>query len=810
MSVVDKDSELVQVQARKILGGHRVWLRENSRTGSAWEILKADTLVFDRVLALAFPVFGVGMTDRIALVALGSYGRGEVCPHSDLDLLILHRDLPLRKLEDFSGRLLGLLWDQKIQVGHGIRTIEQCLKLSEKDYAVLTSVLDGRLVAGSGELFRDLAQGVEKLAGGHKREYFSVKLEERRKRQLKFGDAVWMNEPHLMEGTGGLRDWHLVEWFSRFCLGLPAEEGLLKSGLATRSELKKLRDGRSRMLRARIGLHLMTGEKTDQARLEYQKGLSEFLGVKPRSGRAEEDALLEYVLTGAELAEETLERMIRKLKRDFKLDDQSGAGEGKKPLPGSTGAKPASGPGTISPRELGDSPLLIGLKKSGELKSFLPELDQAFYLGQRDAYHIYTVGWHSLRCLIRIEEMEKTPEFGEDPEINWTILKLAGLIHDLGKGTGSDHLKTGGELARRIGRRFHLKAETGLLEFLVSEHMLLNHYAQRRDFYERKASAHLIRKIKDSSRLKMLYLLTCADIQAVSAKSWTSWKAELLRSLYHWLLLQMEKRETPRFLIQKRIQVIRDLMDGSEIDRKLIRELEKLPTRYLLGSRPEKLIGQLRLVEGRGEGESIIQAQKLEKPRLELSVIGDDRPGLFSELAGVLSALNYNILSAQINTLKQNTVLDMFLVEDLVARRAEQWPLDTESRIETLRKTLVLAMEKKIFATDLLRKKKGIFKPRPQFRICAEVQADQDSSDDYTIVEVQARDRTGLLYKITRAIFEQGLDIHFAKVSTRAEKVFDVFYLLDSATKEKAGMEKISTLLHALSGCLEEKIETGD
>jgi len=822
MASVDRDSELVEAQVSKIAGRHRIWLKENFRDAGVREILKADTLVFDRILKMAFPVFGVGMVDRMALVAVGSYGREEVCPHSDLDLLILHQDLPGRKLEEFSGRLLGLLWDQKIQVGHSIRTIEQCLKLCEKDYSVLTSLLDARLVAGSRPLFQELIPGFEKLVSDHKPAYFSAKLEEREARQLKYRKEIWLTEPHLMEGTGGLRDWHLIKWLSQACLNLEASAALEKMRLAEKPELRAFHIGLGKLFKLRVGLHLLTGEKSDHLRIEYQTDLARMLGIKPAGGESEADALLADAFSGAEQVAKILDRLVWELNRKLaggKMDLSS-------PDPGELKERVKK---YFSSQARGSAPVMEilsrdkasmaiqELKKQGWLKRELPELDSAFHLGQRDGYHIYTVGWHSLRCLERMEELGKKPEFGDDPEINWPILKLAGLIHDLGKGSGSaraagsagsprpDHLKAGAGLARKLGKRFRLGADTEQLEFLVSEHLLLNHYAQRRDFYEPKASEHLIRKIKDSSRLKMLYLLTCADIQAVSDTSWTSWKAELLRALYHWLLAQMEKRETPSLLVKKRIQEISGLLQGRAIDREMIRELEKLPTRYLLGARPEKLIAQMKLVEARGPGESIIELKTLEKPRLELSVICDDRPGLFSELSGVLSALNYNILSAEINTLKANTVLDIFLVEDLVGARAENWGQEAEARTERLQKALREAIEKKIPVPELVRKKRGIFRPKSHLEICPEVQADQESSDDYTILEVQAQDQPGLLYKITRTIFKQELDIHFAKISTRSEKVFDVFYLRDPEKGGKAGNEKISQLVNALYAGLADK-----
>ncbi len=855
----DKDVEVLQRETSKILGQHRDWLKDNFKTASAGELLERGAGVFDRVLAMAFPTLAAGMSDSIALVALGSYGRQEVCPHSDLDLLILHRELPKRKLEEFGSRLLGLLWDQKISVGHSIRTVEQCLKISAKDYSVLTSLLDARLVAGSAEVFAELIKGLERGMARAGKAYFSEKLDELRVRRLKFGREIWLTEPFIMEGAGGLRDWNLLKWLGHACLNLKTPPELEKIGLLSKGEFQLLREAADRLFKVRIGLHLLTGEKTDQLRIEQQLELPKLMGIKPGGYHNPADALLAYTLAASERIAEILDRLLFELKRKFEgekktpvagrdwLFEEQGqllivedelepalrkdraaalklfraqAESGLPLAPESRAAvrknmvalKPALLPGLmkIFSEDLDSSRVIRELKRCGLLEAILPELDASFYMGQRDAYHVFTVGEHSLRCLEKLQKFAREPEFGDDPEIVWPVLKLAGLIHDLGKGRGADHLKSGGEIARQTANRLQLGKDAELLEFLVTEHMLLNHYAQRRDFYEPRASQFLIGKIGDSSRLKMLFLLTCADIQAVSETSWTSWKAELLRELYHLLLAQIEKRETPSSQVTNRISEIRRIADGQAIAPGLIRELEKLPTRYLLGTRPEKLIGQVLAVESLTPGEILIRMDPREKPRLELSVICDDHPGLFSDLAGALSALNYNILSAEINTLKQGVVLDIFLIEDLVAGRSENWPAETQTRADRLRRTLVEAIEKKIAVPELVGKKRGIFKPRFRLKISPEVSADQESSEDYTILEIQAQDQPGLLYKITRTIFEHELDIHFAKISTRAEKVFDVFYLRDPRGRGKAGREKISQLVEALFSTLKAKEPTGD
>jgi len=847
MPAIDRDKELVEAEVKRLLVQHRSWLENNLTTESSFEILKRSTRVYDQILNLALPVFGVGMLDKLCLVALGSYGREEVCPHSDIDLLILFQDIPLRKIENFSARLLGLLWDQKLKVGHSLRTREQCLKLAEKDHSVLTALLDARPVAGNLELLKELSPGFEKVLHRSRQDYFQAKFEEAVQRWVRFKNVIWVTEPQVMEGVGGLRDWQLVRWLAKVCLDAGSPDQLIKIGLLKEAELEKIQKSLARLFKIRTALHLLTGEKTDLLESELQEKVAQALVIKSELYANPADALLHWGFSGAGLIVEVLDRLLfdlnRKLKREktepfpgspwlektreyillrekefiILAQDRPGtemsiflalAQTGKELAPPSRSllaSRTASIQQNLQSRfmelfapELKTSVVLKEMKVLGLLENLLPELERAFYLGQRDGYHSYTVGWHSILCLEKIEQTAAGPEFGDDPEINWPVLKLAGLVHDLGKGSGEEHQQAGEAIGAELAGRFKLDDEAGeLLRFLIREHLLLNHYAYRRDFYEPRAVEVLLEKIRARSRLKMLFILTCADIQAVSDNSWTGWKDDLLRRLYHLLLAQLERKETPSKQVFDRLNRLKQMALEKGIGEPLIQSLEKLPTRYLLGTEPGKLISQLELVDRRKPHETQIRLQKLEKPRLEVVVVCDDYPGLFADLSGVMSALNYNILSAEINTLEE-TVLDIFVVEDLVAGRSEQWQDEVEQRNQRLAATLTEAVEKKISVPELAAKKKGIFRPKARVEIPVEVHFDQESSEAYTIIEVQAPDQPGLLYKITRCIFEHRLDIQFAKISTRAEKVFDVFYLRDPVSRGKAENEQIARLVKSL------------
>ena len=851
MSIGEQERRFLEPEVKRILQKQKEFIRENFPTAS-WKVLvRSICEAYDRIIQLCFSAFGAGFTDQLCLIALGSYGRKEACPHSDLDLLILHNGLSRHRLEKFSSQLLSLLWDQKIPVGHSIHTPEQYLELAERNHTALTALLDARYLAGNQRLFQDLIQKFDRILKVQAQNYFQDKLKEQKERRKKYGEVLWVNEFHLLEGAGGLRDWHLARWLSKALERKSPLEILSSENLLAQQEKKKVSKALEALFKTRIALHLLTGEKTDQLRIEYQNDLVRLLQIKPNRNYLDpKDALFSWLYSGAELIQQILERLIYWLEKKY-LPKPS------VPIPQLAGVKKIDSQIEISPgaqkgfsekklsflldycvqAQLGLTPqaqaffsqlekkkkqkladkleklfsphkyagkLLAELKPTGLLKKFFPPLERAFYLGQRDGYHYFTVGWHSLRCLEILESYQQEPEFALEPDINWKVLKLAGLVHDLGKSSNQDHSQKGAKISRQLAKKLKIsQEESNLLAFLVREHLLLNHFAQRRDFYEPESIEYLVKKIKTPSRLKMLYLLTTADIKAVSETSWTSWKQELLRKLYHLLLSTMEEKESISQQVKMQLKKLEQELKEQGISRSKIEELKKLPTRYLLGTPQEKIIHHLKLLEKRKSPEAIIIPTLLKSPQLELVVICDDHPGLFAQICGALTAFNYNILSAEINTFKDNTVLDIFILEDIIAQRSPNWELEARSRGQKLIEALHSLLKGEINLEELLKKKRGVFRPKPRQEINPKVLVDDKYSEHYVILEIESPDRMGLLYEINQIIYQQGLDIHFAKISTRAEKVFDIFYLREPKTKAKPSQEKISQLVRALRSRLE-------
>jgi len=848
---IEQERKFLEPEIKRVLQKQKEFINAGFPSVSWKAVVKNICETYDRIIQLCFSSFGAGFTDQLCLIALGSYGRKEACPHSDLDLLILHNGLSRHRLENFSSQLLSLLWDQKIKVGHSIHTPEQYLKLAEVNHTVLTALLDARYLAGNKKLFRSLMQDFNQLLEKQARTYLSAKLNELEERRKKYAQVVWVNEFHLLEGTGGLRDWHLARWLAKALERKSPAQILSSENLLSRQEKRKIPRALQSLFKTRIALHLLTKEKTDQLRLEYQNDLVRFLQIKPNRNYLDpKDALFSWLYSGAELIQQILERLVYWLEKKY-LSRPSQA------IPQFAGVKKTDSQIEIFPQsqkefslknlssllihcsrfQLMLSPqaqayfsrlerkkkqklarelekifyphsyagkLLAELKPTGLLKEFFPRLEQAFYFGQRDGYHRFTVGWHSLRCLEILEKFQQEPEFALEPDINWKILKLAGLCHDLGKASNQDHSKKGAKLARKLAKKIKLSPdEANLLTFLVREHLLLNHFAQRRDFYEPEAIEYLVKKIKTPARLKMLYLLTIADIKAVSETSWTSWKQELLHKLYHLLLSAMEKKESIPQQVEKQLEKILRELKKQSISPSKIEELKRLPTRYLLGTPEEKIIHHLKLLGERNPGEVKIIPNLLESRQVEVEIICDDRPGLFAQICGAITAFNYNILSAEINTFEDNTALDIFILDDLIAQTGPDWSQEAKARLEKLSENLTSLLKGEITAQELLKKKRGIFRPRPRQKIIPKVGVDEHYSDHYVILEVQSPDRLGLLYEINQIIFQQGLDIHFAKISTRAEKVFDIFYLRDPKTKAKPSPEKIAQLVRALRSQLE-------
>ena len=432
-------------------------------------------------------------------------------------------------------------------------------------------------------------------------------------------------------------------------------------------------------------------------------------------------------------------------------------------------------------------PLLETMLQTGLLTRYLPEFEATVCRTQFDTYHVYTVDIHLLLTLLELKKIGQGIYLKEEPLIygiwgeveDFTSLYLAALFHDLGKGQGKNHARQGALMIPAIAERLGLSSSgSEKVAFLVKHHLLLVDTALRRDLNDEDLIVRSAQMIKDAETLKMLTLLSYADALATGSRAWNNWKSMLVKELFFKLLHILEKGEVASGMALETLASLqREILEQveKEIPPKEARMLlEGMPTGYLLSLPAASIARHLRLLR-QLDGKPFLWAVEKKEEIYELFICCHDRPGLFSRLTGVLSLNHINILGAQIFTRSDRIALDIFQVQPPLD------PLFEEETWEKVHEQLLKAIQGKLSLDyRLAQKKPGLqLTSGPKTQAESQVVIDNQGSDFYTILEIYSQDRLGLLYTITKTLFEIELNIHYAKISTKVDQVVDVFYVAD-------------------------------
>jgi [protein-PII] uridylyltransferase len=448
--------------------------------------------------------------------------------------------------------------------------------------------------------------------------------------------------------------------------------------------------------------------------------------------------------------------------------------------------------------------------ETGFLDAFIPEFGRVRDRVQFDTYHIFPVGRHCLETVKHLKGLRRQHEimlldvFSElkRPE---SVL-LAALFHDIGK-VGRDHARRGVTITREILKRLAYPEERAEdILFLIRHHLLLVETATRRDLNDEKVVVQCARTIEDAERLKMLYLLTWADARATGPRAWSEWTANLVQELFFKLLHILKGNELATRQASSKVEQtqseVRRFVQGRMDTAALEQAFEMMSPRYLLHVGAPDISDHLGLVlrlrekvDRKTPFAFVLEAKKLEwEGCWELTFVAEDRPGLFSDLAGVLALNNINILSAQIFTWRDRTAVDIFRVSDppdpMHAR--EIWDRVEKNLEDTFKGKLSLSYRLERKAEPSLMSVPKVSTRPP------EVEVDNSSSDFFTLVEVFADDRVGLLHLITRTLFELKLDIRIAKIATKVDQVADIFYVRDLEGQKVEDPEQVQEIKRAL------------
>ncbi|MEM8728816.1 MAG: [protein-PII] uridylyltransferase [Pseudomonadota bacterium] len=794
------------------------------------------------------PVPNPTAAERLALVAVGGYGRGEMAPFSDVDLLFLTPYKITSWAESVIESMLYVLWDLKLKVGHASRTIRDCIRLGREDFTIRTTFLEHRFLIGDAPLAEDLGKRLEKdLFSSGSRDFIEAKLEEREKRHRRQG-ARYMVEPNVKEGKGGLRDLQSLFWIAKYLHGVKDTAELVSLGVFRPEEFESFVAAESFLWAVRAHLHLQANRPNEKLTFDMQVEVAERLGYTDKAGRrAVEVFMQDYFRHATRVGDLTrifltkleathvrsgplFERLLRRRPRvesGYKIEHNRLAIEDDEAFLSDKlnllrlfeeGLRTdllihpdamrlvAANLDLIDDEMRNDeeaSRLFIGMllkhgnperalrrmNELGVLSAFLPEFEPIVAMMQFNMYHAYTVDEHTIQCIGQLARLERG-ELQEDLPvsssaihngIDRTVLYVALLLHDIGKGRAEDHSILGSEIAHVVCRRLGLTLhECDTVEWLVRNHLLMSDMAQKRDIADPRTVADFASAVATKKRLDLLLILTVCDIRGVGPDIWNNWKASLIRALYRQTVRAFEHGTDDLTRETRETEAIAKLRDGlgDWPARQLEAEIDRHYPPYWQGLHITAHIVFARLlrdlVNSADASEICIDLhpeENMDVTRACFAMV--DHPGIFARLAGALALVGANICDARTYTTKDGFVTATFWIQDHDGNPYEV------GRLPRLTQMIHRTLRGEVVAREAFKSRDKI-KPREKaFDVPTSVAFDNDGSDIYTIIEVDTRDRPGLLYDLARALAEANIYIASAVVATYGEQAVDTFYVKD-------------------------------
>ncbi len=789
--------------------------------------------------------------ERLTLLAVGGYGRAEMAPYSDLDLLFLTPYKQTAWGESVIESVLYTLWDLKLKVGHSVRTVDDCLARAREDITIRTALLERRFLTGDRGLEAELQQRLwRELFARTGPAFVEAKLAERDARHRRNGGSRYLLEPNVKEGKGGLRDLQTLYWIAKYLYHADTPEELVAKGVFSGVEVQVFHEAAEFLWTVRCHLHLLGGRAVEQLTFDMQVEIAARLGFTATDGRHPVENFMQVYFTHAKSVGEltrifcaSLEAQHVKprpalgprLRRAFGFGrNQLAAGfvEHDGRIDFADELQVAAEPilllrlfqealrtgQLIHPqafrRVAGHSDLIVArlrgtaeanaifldlllgnanperalrrLNETGALGALLPEFGQIVALMQFNMYHHYTVDEHTIHAVSILSQIERGELVDTLPVVSdilrqgvdRRVLYLAVLLHDIGKGRPGDHSGVGAAIARDVCLRLGLdEATVALVEWLVHHHLAMSDTAQKRDIGDPRTVRAFADVVQSPERLKLLLVLTVCDIMAVGPGVWNNWKAQLLRQLYRATRAVLTGDAETMTATAREAEakaaltaVYAPFATQAAVQEELVRHY----TPYWLGFDTETHLLFAKMDENVLPGEIFAHiTPDAARDATKAVFYMEDHPGIFARIAGALAMAGANVKDARTFTTSDGYATSAFWVQDMDGAPYEK------SRLDRLRRTVERTLRGEVMARDALRSKDRMKRRVKDFTVPTRIIFDNEGSDLYTVIEVNARDRPGLLYDLTRAIAACNISIFSAVIATYGEHAVDVFYVKD-------------------------------
>ncbi len=829
----------------------RAALQERYRENhSAPELLRRHRQLIDSQLKSVWQ--HLEMPDEIVLAAVGGYGRGQLFPYSDIDLLVLLPQVSGAALQEKLEQFVGILWDIGLEVGHSVRTVDECVEMSQQDITVQTTLLEARVLAGNRQLFRHFER--EYRRAFDLQQFTKAKWLEQQQRHARYHDTNL--EPNIKETAGGLRDLHNILWISKAAgIGTRWSE-LVKREVITRREATLLRKNESLLQNLRIRLHYLARRREERLVFDLQTALAVQMGLRDTAHRrASEHLMQRFYRSATEISQlntivlQNLGTLIfprharpaRPINAHFHVRNEllEACDEGlfrREPsamleafvllqelhqLKGMTAETLRAlwrASAQINP-EFRRNPINRGLfmrilrspsrvarelrrmNQYGVLGRYIPAFGHIVGQMQHDLYHVYTVDEHILRVvrnLRRFAVPELAHEFPlcsrlmsdfERPE----LLYVAGLFHDIAKGRGGDHSALGKVDALRFCREHGLPdADAQLAAWLVENHLVMSATAQKQDLSDPEVINAFALRIGADRHLVALYLLTVADIRGTSPKVWNAWKAKLLEDLF-WVTrrrLSGDTRSLESSLEQRQDAVKVKLRLYAINDQAAEKLWSQLDVSYFLRHQVDEIAWHTRLLNYRVDTPTAVVKARLSPAGegLHVMIYVRDQQDLFARICSFFERISYSIVEAKIYTTRHGYALDSFQILDPNNKKPQYRDLIGYIEHEL--------GQRLVRQTPLDPPLQGrVSRQLKHFPITPEITINPDERGLYKILTVIAGDRPGLLSRVARCLVDYHINLYTAKINTLGDRAEDVFLINGDALNHPKIVVKLESEL---------------